>query len=258
MTRSTSGREPARHPARHPANEASHAPRPPASQPPREQLRDQLTDGLRQLDLPLSDTHIERCLDHLELIGKWNRVYNLTAVRDPGEMLTHHLLDSLAFVAALRRHGWPVGQGADLPSNAPRLRVLDVGSGAGLPGVPLAIAAPAVDVVCVDTVAKKTAFIQQVAVSLGLTNLRAEHARVEDLKLPPFDLITSRAFASLADLTALTLFHVKQGGAWAAMKGRDPAGEVAALGPGVRLQAIEPLTVPGLDEARCLVWLQPV
>jgi 16S rRNA (guanine527-N7)-methyltransferase len=179
------------------------------------------------------------------LLAKWNDTYNLTALRDPAQMRTQHLADCLAVVAPLRRHA--AGRS---------LRVLDVGSGGGLPGVVLAIVEPAWDVTCVDTVGKKAAFVRQVAAELGLPNLHAEHARVEALRTGrPFDLITSRAFASLPDFVRLTRPLLAPAGAWMAMKGKRPDDEIAALPPGVQLQAVEPLQVPGLEAERCLVWL---
>ena len=147
-----------------------------------------LERGLAALGLELDADQRARLLRHLELISRWNRVYNLTAVRDPAQMLTQHLLDSLAVVPALRAH---IG-------SAPSA-VLDVGSGAGLPGVAIAVACPQVEVSCVDTVAKKASFIRQVAAELPLPNLRGLHARVESLDPRPWPVITARAFASLAD-----------------------------------------------------------
>jgi 16S rRNA (guanine527-N7)-methyltransferase len=215
-----------------------------------------LQTGLDALGLTLTAAQQQQCLDYLALIQKWNQVYNLTAVRNPAEMLTHHLLDCLAVIAPLVRHtqGRPT-------------RLLDVGSGAGLPGVVIALCRPEIDVTCVDTVSKKAAFIQQAAGTLKLPNLHGVHARVEALKADPFDVVTSRAFSSLADLVSLTLFHVKpaadvtQGvdnaaGVWMAMKGKHPEGEMEALPPDVAVFHVEPLTVPGLDAERCLVWMR--
>lgn len=209
-------------------------------------MKPALQSGLTQLGLPLSPTQVDLLLAYQALIAKWNRVYNLTAVRDPAQMLTHHLLDSLAAVPPLNtRFG-------DRP-----LRLLDVGAGAGLPGVAIAIARPATQVLCVDTVAKKASFIRQVAVELGLKNLQAEHARVEALAPQQADVITSRAFASLADFVALTRQHLHPDGAWMAMKGKPPDAEAAELPEDVAVFHVEPLIVPGLDAERCLVWMHP-
>ena len=211
-------------------------------------MKSALQAGAQALGLALSDAQIDQLLEFLALLQKWNKVYNLTAVRDPQEMLTHHLLDSLAAVAPLRRH--LAGQGGT--------RLLDVGSGGGLPGVVFAICCPDVDVSCVDTVGKKAAFIQQAAVALNLRNLHGVHARVETLTTP-FDLISCRAFASLPDFvtwsrSALAAPH----GVWLAMKGKHPADEIAALPADVSVFHVEQLTVPGLDAERCIVWMKPV
>ncbi len=208
-----------------------------------------LRQGAQALGLVLSEGQITQLLDFLALLQKWNKVYNLTAVRDPQEMLTHHLLDSLAAVAPLRRHlaGLPVGQGA---------RLLDVGSGGGLPGVVFAICCPEVDVSCVDTVAKKAAFIQQAAVALKLPNLHGIHARVETLA-GPFDVVSCRAFAALADFTAWSRQALAPHAVWLAMKGRHPSDEIAALPATVQVFHVELLTVPGLDAERCIVWMRP-
>ncbi len=205
-----------------------------------------LRNGLRELALNLTDAQVGQLLDYLDLIAKWTKVYNLTAVRDPQEMLTHHLLDSLAAIAPLRKHtgGRPV-------------RLLDVGSGAGLPGVVVAICCPEIEVSCVDTVAKKAAFIQQVAASLRLPNLKGVHDRVENLG-GPFDVVSSRAFAALADFVAWSAKALGGGGVWLAMKGKHPTDELANLPAGVRVFHVEQLSVPGLDAARCIVWLAPV
>lgn len=207
-------------------------------------LESEIRDGVRRLGLDLGDAQITQLLDYLDLIAKWNKVYNLTAVRDPAEMLTHHLLDSLAAVPALRRH-----------SGGKPLSLLDVGSGAGLPGVVFAICCPEVRVDCVDTVAKKAAFIQQAAATLKLANLKGVHARVENLA-GPYDVICSRAFASLADFVNWSSPALAEGGVWLAMKGKHPADEIAALPPGIDMFHVEQLEVPGLDAERCLVWMK--
>jgi 16S rRNA (guanine527-N7)-methyltransferase len=135
--------------------------------------------------------------------------------------------------------------------------VLDVGSGGGLPGVVLALMRPALDVTCVDAVGKKAAFVRQVAGALALPNLHAVHGRVEALRAPPFELVTSRAFASLADFVRLTRPLLAPGGSWLAMKGKLPADEIAALPADVTVFHVEPIGVPGLDAERCLVWIKP-
>ncbi len=208
-----------------------------------------LQQGIQALGLDLTEAQQALLLDFLALLQKWNKVYNLTAVRDPQEMLTHHLLDSLAAVAPLQRHlAAEAGQGTTAP------RLLDVGSGGGLPGVVFAICCPELDVSCVDTVAKKAAFIQQTAATLRLSNLHGLHARVETLT-QPFDVVSCRAFASLPDFTAWSDAALKQGGTWLAMKGKHPADEIAALPAGVSVVQVEPLAVPGLEAERCIVWM---
>ena len=207
-----------------------------------------LRAGVASLGLELTEAQVQTLLAYQDWVAKWNRVYNLTALRDPQEMLTHHLLDSLAVVQPLRRHLAQRGQGAQ-----PRL--LDVGSGAGLPGVVLAITCPELDVSCVDTVAKKALFIQQVAAALRLPNLHGVHARVETLT-QPFDVVTSRAFASLVDFTQWSAGALAEQGVWMAMKGKVPQDEMAALPAGVEVFHVEPLTVPGLDAERCIVWMR--
>jgi 16S rRNA (guanine527-N7)-methyltransferase len=204
-----------------------------------------LRAGAQALGLVLSDEQFQRLLDYTALIQKWNKVYNLTALRDPSDMLTHHLLDSLTAIAPLSRH-----------TQGQATRVLDVGSGGGLPGVVLAICMPELNVSCVDTVAKKAAFVQQVAVSLKLPNLRGIHARVESLT-DPYQVICSRAFASLPDFVTWSRPALAEGGVWMAMKGKHPQDEIDALPADVKVFHVEPLTVPGLDVERCMVWMRP-
>lgn len=184
----------------------------------------------------------------LGLLARWNAAYNLTAVREPAQMRAQHLADCLAVVDPLRRH---LGPGR-------RARILDVGSGGGLPGVVLAVADAAWDVTCVDAVGKKAAFVRQVAAELGLANLHAAHARVEALNAAaPYDVITARAFASVSELARLTRGLLAPGGAWMAMKGKRPDDELAALPSEIEVFHVEPLTVPGLDAERCLIWMRP-
>lgn len=202
-----------------------------------------LSDGLA---LELLPAQAAALLRFLHLLRRWNTIYNLTAVREPAQMLTQHLADCLAVVPALRRQlGASSGK-----------TLLDVGSGGGLPGVVLAVLNESLRVTCVDTVGKKAAFVLQVAVELGLRNLRAEHARVEQLASAPFDVVTSRAFSSLLDFTALTRRHLKPEAVWMAMKGKYPDAELAALPQDVDVFHVEPLMVPGLDADRCLVWMR--
>ena len=205
-----------------------------------------------QLGLNLSEQERGRLLAYMAMIQRWTKVYNLTAVRDTDEMFTHHLLDCLAVVAPLRQGTGEAGQGA--------LRVLDVGSGAGLPGVILALLNPAWQVTCVDAVAKKAAFIRQAAAELALPNLHGVHGRVEatgTFKKPEFDLVTSRAFASIHDFTSLTRQLLAPQGQWTAMKANLSADERAAVPEDVEMFHVEQLEVPDLNENRCLVWLRP-
>ena len=206
-----------------------------------------LEQGLAELGLALQPAQRDQCLAYLALIGKWNHVYNLTAVRQPEQMLTHHLLDCLAALGPLQRH---LAQSGLTESG----RLLDVGSGAGLPGIVWAIGCPQLQVCCVDTVAKKAAFITQAALTLGLKNLKGVHARVESLT-GPFDVISARAFASLPDLVAGSAQALAEGGVWLAMKGKHPADEIAAVPADVF--HVEPLQVPGLAAERCIVWMRP-
>ena len=209
-------------------------------------LRGELLSAASQLGVPLEAAAADRLLGYLALMRRWNKVYNLSALRDPAEMLTHHLLDCLAVLPPLRRH-----------AEGKPLRILDVGSGGGLPGVVLAIMQPDWSITCVDAVAKKASFVRQVAGDLGLPNLRAVHARVEAMPAAAqFDLVISRAFASLVDFTSWSRERLAPEGVWLAMKGRTPDDEAAALPADVSVFHVEPLQVPGLDAQRCLVWLK--
>ena len=208
-----------------------------------------LRDGLRTLGLDLDDQQVAQLLAYLAMIGKWTQVYNLTAVRNPSEMMTHHLLDSLAAVPHLNRQ---VKQ-MDLENGA---RLLDVGSGAGLPGVVIAICCPTVAVTCVDTVGKKAAFIKQAALELKLGNLVGLHRRVEQVT-DSYDVICSRAFASLSDFIRWSADALAPGGVWMAMKGRHPTSEIDSLDRSIEdieVFHVEQLMVPGLDAERCIVW----
>lgn len=223
-----------------------------------------LVNAASTLGLDLADAQIDLLLAYMDWLHKWNKVYNLTALRHPDEMLSHHLIDSLTAIAPLQRHIASQRQQGALPQTGP-VHVLDVGSGGGLPGVVLAICLPDdVRVTCVDTVNKKAAFIQQVAVALRLPNLKGLHARVETVQ-GGFDVVTSRAFASLVDFTAWSRKALQPGAVWMAMKGKHPTEELAALAArsasqaevGVDVFHVEPLHVPGLDAERCMVWMRP-
>ena len=215
-----------------------------------------LQKGLDGLGLVLSEDQQGQLLAYLDLIAKWTKVYNLTAVRDADEMLTHHLLDSLAVIMPLRRVlaklVLPV-TGEDLAVR--KFSLLDVGAGAGLPGIVIAITCPNISVTCVDTVAKKAAFIQQVAATLKLPNLKGLHARVESL-IQPYDVVCSRAFASLIDFTTWSHSALGPHGVWMAMKGKHPHDELAVLPASTSVFHVEQLQVPGLDAERCIVWMR--
>jgi 16S rRNA (guanine527-N7)-methyltransferase len=246
---------------------------PPSAEP----LDTTLREGLQALGLEATEAQVQGLLAYRALIERWNRVYNLTAVRESQAMVVQHLLDSLAALPHVRAalagvgagagephglRGFAAGEGVAVSAAAGgALQILDVGSGAGLPGVVWAQMEPRWQVCCVDAVAKKAGFVRQVAAELALPNLRAEHARVEDLPRvgvtgQGFEVVTSRAFASLADFTALTTHLLAPHGVWLAMKGRVPDDEIAALPPDVRVFHVERLTVPGLAAERCLIWLR--
>ena len=224
-------------------------------------LEQALRRGLAELELSLSDSQIGMLLEYLDLIHKWTKTYNLTSVRNPADMLTHHLLDSLAVIAPLRLRladlsagVWAADKGA--ANLAPtRVRLLDVGSGAGLPGVVIAICCPDIWVDCVDAVAKKVAFIRQVAGVLKLPNLNGLHQRVEDLS-GSYRVVSSRAFSSLSDFVRLSNKLLAPDGIWLAMKGKFPEDEISALPGNAAVFHVEQLTVPGLGANRCIVWMR--
>lgn len=204
----------------------------------------ELRAGLAALGLELSDHQVGQLISYAALLQKWGRTYNLTALLGADEIVRHHLLDSLAILQPMRK---------TLGSQPQRL--LDVGSGAGLPGVVVAIANPETHVDCLDAVAKKAAFVQQAAGALGLPNLRGVHARVEAWR-EKYPVVTSRAFASLPDFVKWSVGVLDEGGVWLALKGKYPSEEVAALPPDVEMFHVEQLSVPGLDADRCLVWMR--
>jgi 16S rRNA (guanine527-N7)-methyltransferase len=213
---------------------------------------DRLAEHRGEAGLMLEAHQLDQLIAYLSLIEKWNAVYNLTAVRDPERALVQHLLDSLAAIGPMQRQLGP-------RSASGRPRVLDAGSGAGLPGVVIAIACPGVDMFCVDAAAKKASFVRQVAGELKLSNLHVRHARVEALNTDAegrFDLVTSRAFASLAAFVALTRTACAPEGVWMAMKGKIPADEIAELRSDIDVFHVERLDVPMLDAERCLIWMR--
>jgi len=204
-------------------------------------LAAQLAAGLATMNLDLDAGQQEKMLAYVALLAKWNKVYSLTAIREPERMVTHHLLDSLAPLPHLK--------GA-------QLRILDVGSGFGTPGIPLAIARPDWQLVLLDSNQKKTTFLRQALLELKLANVSIVTDRVE-LYRPdaPFHIITSRAFAELADFVQLTRHLLAQGGEWAALKGVYPHEEIARLPAGIRVTGVDALCVPELDAERHLVHL---
>ncbi|HEX7640765.1 MAG TPA: 16S rRNA (guanine(527)-N(7))-methyltransferase RsmG [Burkholderiaceae bacterium] len=204
----------------------------------RPKLLQLLQSNVAGLPLKLDDAHLEQLIDYLALLVKWNATYNLTAVRDPEQMVVQHLLDTLTAV----------------PAFAGAQNVLDVGAGGGLPGIVLAICGvPRVSMI--DIVHKKTAFLTQVKAELGLHNATVYTGRVEELKAGPFDVITSRAFAELNDFVTWSGHLLAPGGKFIALKGVEPVDEAARLPQGWKVQQISKLTVPGMQAERHLVFI---
>ena len=204
----------------------------------REPLRQRLRAGLTALGLELDASVIERQLDYLDLLLRWNAAYNLTAVRDAGEMVTRHLLDSLAVL--------PFVSGESLA---------DLGTGAGLPGIPLALAKPGLEVHLVDSNGKKARFLREAVRQLKLEGARVEESRVEAV-VGKFDCITARAFATLSDMLALGGYLLADEGRWLALKGRFPQDELDNLPVGFQMEAVHRLEIPGLDAERHLVIIK--
>lgn len=204
----------------------------------RESLRQRLCAGVAELALVLDESAIERLLDYVELLARWNQAYNLTAVRDPVDMVTRHVLDSLAVVPHLRGES-----------------LADLGSGAGLPGIPLAIAAPHRAIVLVDSNGKKARFLREAVRRLGLSRVEVAESRVEDVA-GAFDGIVARAFASLADMLAAGGHLLAPGGRWLALKGRFPQDELTAIPADFAVEDVIALRVPGLDADRHLVVIK--
>lgn len=203
-------------------------------------LRQRLADALEEMGIATEVEARDRLLKYQAMMLKWNKVYNLTAIHDPEKMLTHHLLDSLA-----------------IAPHVPEGRLLDVGSGAGLPGIPLAVVRPDIQVTLIDTSEKKCAFMRQAAIELGLTQTRVIHARVENHHEEAYGRIVSRAFSELNEFVRLTRHLLASDGRWLAMKGQHPREEMAELG-GARVETVVELNVPGLGAERCLIVMEPV
>jgi 16S rRNA (guanine527-N7)-methyltransferase len=202
-----------------------------------------LAAGLAALGVPLGAEQQRKLAAYLALLAKWNKTYNLTAIREPARMVTHHLLDALAVVP-------------HLPS-ALQLRILDVGSGGGVPGIPLAIARPDAHVVLVDASHKKATFLVQAAIELGLSNVESHAVRIEDYApAAPFDIVISRAFADLAAFAFASARHLAPEGRLFAMKGVHPHEEIALLGDDVEVLASPALQIPGMDASRHLIIMQ--
>ena len=204
-------------------------------------MNDMLYRGIETLGLDLPEAAHAKLLAYAALLLKWNRVYNLTAIRDPQQVTTHHLLDSLSVLPYLGSIG----------------TIADVGSGGGLPGIPIAIAAPALSVTSIETVGKKAGFQQQARIELGLTNFAVLNERAESVQVEPlFDAVISRAFSELSDFVALTRHLLHPGGHFIAMKGVYPQAEIERLPAGIRVTDTRALTVPGLDAERHLIILE--
>jgi len=203
-------------------------------------LEDKLAAGTTALGLALGPETRQRLLQYIALLHKWNRVYNLTAVREPEKMVPQHILDSLAVL--------PYIEGA---------RLVDVGSGAGLPGIPLALARPQLQVTLLDSNHKKTVFLQQAVIDLQLTNVTVVCARVEEFQPQErFDMVISRAFSDLGEFARLTRHLCAPGGMLLAMKGLHPYEEIAQLSAEVSVQSVVSLDVPGLGATRHLVVMK--
>jgi len=211
-------------------------------------LSRRLQEYARQLEPSIADLQVKQLIAYLECLHRWNGVHSLSAWKDPSDLLVHHVFDSMSLVGPLQRfaEGRP-------------LRVLDAGSGPGFPAVVLAVMSPSWSVTAVDAVAKKVAFVRQAAAESGIFNLVGSHARLEDMpSSKPFDVVVSRAFGSLDHFTAQTSHLLASGGVWVAQKGRVPTEEMAQLRTDRQVFHVEPVTVPGLDAERHLVWLRKV
>jgi 16S rRNA (guanine527-N7)-methyltransferase len=207
-----------------------------------------LESAAASLGLSISNEQADRLALYCGLLQRWNAVYNLTSLKDVDQIFTRHLLDCLAVVTPLRRKLGPIDP----------VRLLDAGSGAGLPGLVIAIMEPRIGVVCIDSVGKKVAFLQQAVVELGLRNISPQHARVEQYDGRDFDVVTSRAFASLSDFVRLTQSALAPSGVWMAMKAKTPVGEISAVSELVSVFHVEQIQIPRFPADRCIVWMRPL
>ena len=209
-----------------------------------------LETACQELCLEPTEKQKEQLLEYITLLMKWNQTYNLTAIKDPNQALIQHVFDSLSVIPPIKKY-------ISL-KKIQEPEMLDVGSGAGLPGLVIALMIPEARVTCVDPVEKKMTFIRQVAGIFNLVNIKTQHERVENIKTGPFDIVTSRAFASLEDFADLAGYQVKNDGVLVAMKGKKPQEEIEVLEKNTlwKVELIETLTVPQLDAHRCLVWMR--
>lgn len=198
------------------------------------------------MGLPITPRQVAQLVEYVSLLERWNRTYNLTAIRGLDRIVSHHIADSLAVVNPLRRR---LGEAA-------KPALVDVGSGAGLPGLVLAVMNPDWRITCVDAVGKKAAFMRQAVSAIGLSNTDVRHQRVEQMRDDRYELVVSRAFTGLAEMVALTEHLLVDGGAWAAMKGQIQHNELADLDSLHYMFHVEQLSVPGLNAERCIVWIQ--
>jgi 16S rRNA (guanine527-N7)-methyltransferase len=201
-------------------------------------LLQKLQQGCDELKLTLSQAKLEKLVCYVELLDKWNKVYNLTSVRDPNDMISRHILDSLAILPYLSG-----------------MTLLDVGTGAGLPGIPLAIARPELAITLLDSNSKKTRFLQQAKAELALDNITVVHARIEQAELPKYDMVTARAFAKIDQIIDLAGRHCDDAGSLLLMKATKPEDELSEMMGEFKLQKVVSLDVPGCDGQRHLVCL---
>ena len=210
----------------------------------------QLEEACSVLSLSPTDKQKTQLLEYVSQLLKWNQTYNLTAIRDPAQVLIQHIFDSLAVIKPITDYFFE--------QNIKQVTILDVGSGAGLPAVVLGIMVPTSQISCVDPVEKKMTFVRQIVSILKISNIEPIHERVEHLKRDPYDLVISRAFASLEDFASLSGSKVKTTGVLLAMKGKRPQEEIERLEKNTRwkVEKVEPVKVPQLDAQRCLVWMK--